>query len=145
MKQPNLKQLESLKQVLKLYQQQLILVQTSFEQQTTVVDRIRQNGILLIDELDDAQNSASRPTANGLELANHLMKSIQSKLSQNEIELNAARLERESIRAELKKLVSKKEALEKLIAEQIALLNHQRRIREQHNADERYLSTRIDN
>ena len=113
MKQPNLKQLESLKQVLKLYQQQLILVQTSFEQQTTVVDRIRQNGILLIDELDDAQNSASRPTANGLELANHLMKSIQSKLSQNEIELNAARLERESIRAELKKLVSKKEALEK--------------------------------
>jgi len=141
---PDPKQLKSLGQVLQLHEQQLELIRASLEKQSQIVNTKRRQADSLGCELAEAQtNSSPMPTANGLELASHLMQQIQEKIDAKNVEVAESVKQEELIRNELRQLMSKKEALETLIARQTLELNKHRQTREQHLADERFLNRRI--
>lgn len=135
-------QLQQLNEVLRFYQQQLDVIKTQLKQNLNAVTEKEKRASELEHELIAAQQSSIEPmTASNLEFANHLMKLVQKKIGQNQLELVDANAELSRCRIELNKQMSKIDALEKVVSQQIKILEHERRVAEQNIADERYLNT----
>jgi predicted RND superfamily exporter protein len=141
-KSPDLKQLKSLGQVLVLHQQQLDLIQAKFQKQDAVVSSLWDQARQLKIELEESQQVSSmlQPNASSLQIAMHCVGLVQSKIMQNENDIEEATSLLETIRNELRVQVSKKDALENFVSSQTKKLEQHRRTTEQHVADEQYLS-----
>ena len=137
------KQLKKLEKVLEYYQQQLEVVKTRFLEQSDIVTKKQSEAQALASELALTQRrfSNNEPTPLSLQMVNHLMELMETRINDKQQEIAEAQTLLDARRIELRKQMSRMEAIEKIVARKSNLIQHERRQREQHLADERYLNT----
>jgi hypothetical protein len=85
--------------------------------------------------------SNNEPTPLSLEMANHLMELMETGINDKQQEIAEEQTLLDARRIELRKQMTGMEAIEKIVARKSNEIQYERRQREQHLADERYLNT----
>ena len=136
-------QLRRLESVLAFYHQQLELIKAKFKEQANTVTAKETQAKQLQLQLVATQerSAAAEPTAWTFELTAYLMDQLESRIRQNQNQLTEEKGRLDLQRSELRKQMSKIEALEKVVANKTKTIEQLKRQTDQHLADERYLNT----
>jgi hypothetical protein len=136
------KQLKKLEKVLEFYQQQLEIVKTRFGKQNAIVTQKQTEAHALATELVLTQQrfSKNEPTPSNLQMVNHVMELMETGIRDKQQELAEEQRLLDARRIELREQLTRMEAIENIVSRKSKTIQHERRQREQHLADERYLN-----
>ena len=137
------KQLKKLEKVLEFYQQQLEVVKSKFSAQVAVVTQKKNEAHQLADELvlTQQRSTNSEPTPANLQMVNHLMVLLETRIRTKQQELAEEEKLLDARRIELREQMTRMEAIENVVSRKSNVIQYERRQREQLLADERYLNT----